>query len=250
MYKMPPQNPANPALARLGNLIPFTRKSKKDDLPTDAIGRVIEADGKSIIATVESNIELHRHSFIEVKSVGSHILIAQIENLTGKEVKVGVQTAEGSVSFMVSAKVTQTKDVEETRVLLSARIVSFIGPSDTISVHRPTTGYVGEPVFLATPDNLIKVFSRLDDPAIIPLNVGTVVGLKPQRPSDWKSLLCHGPADVLGPRADGVESNLTRSGVPGRGRESEGPQSARRRRGVATDFSVSVRSSWVAQLGW
>jgi DNA helicase HerA-like ATPase len=168
----------NLSLSRLTNLDLFSKRSKKADLPSGAIGRVVEApDGKSIIATVESDdIELHRHYFIQVKSTGSHLLIGQIENLTGKEVKVGVQTAEGSVSFMVSAKVTATTDVEETRVLLTARIVSFVGPSDEISMYRPTTGYIGQPVFLASPDNLMKIFSRLSNNTIIPLEIGTVVG--------------------------------------------------------------------------
>jgi hypothetical protein len=72
-------------------------KSKKVESSVEAIGRVIEADSRYITATVESNTDLHRHYFIQVESTGSHILIAQIEDLIGEEVKVGVQTADLSV---------------------------------------------------------------------------------------------------------------------------------------------------------
>src|ERR1700730_5567083 len=88
--------------------------SKRDDLPEGAIGRVIEADGKTIIATVEPKIKVRRHYFIQVASSASdspsgevYLLIAQIENVVGKGVKIGVQTTEGSLSFIVSAKVVE-----------------------------------------------------------------------------------------------------------------------------------------------
>src|SRR5262249_52490959 len=62
-------------------------------------------------------------------------------------------------------------------------------------------------------------------------------------------------------RSEGCESAARRAGVgvsardrvsmnPGFDRwPRERPEATRKRRGVATDFSVSVQSSWVAQLG-
>jgi hypothetical protein len=59
------------SLSGLGDRLQIGKPSKKNDLPRDTIGRVIRADDKTIVATVETDIELHRHYFVEVKAVGS-----------------------------------------------------------------------------------------------------------------------------------------------------------------------------------
>lgn len=165
------------SLPDLSGLTKFGRQSKKDDsLPPAAIGKVIEADSKYIIATVQSPIELHRHYLIEVRSVANHILIAQIESLVSKEVKIGVRNEEGSISFLgAGATITRTRDEQETRVLLTARIVSFINSAGKVVAYLPTMGYVNQPAFLADYNNLLKVFAELDEKDATPLEVGTVV---------------------------------------------------------------------------
>ena len=159
----------------------ITRKGGKGkSLISGAVGKVVQTDRQTIVISVEPESRLHHRDFIEVrfpKEGNLHILIGQVELLVGEDVKIGSATSQRGVSILgIGIDVVQTKDVEETRVRATAKVVAFIDHLGKVSAHDPTIDYMAQPVFLADAVSLKKVFSELNNLDLAPLEVGTLLG--------------------------------------------------------------------------
>ena len=78
--------------------------------------------------------------------------------------------------FGVSADIVQTKDVEETRVKATAKIVAFIDENDDVSEHNPTIEYMGRSAIKASESRLKVIFSELNSNDFAPLQIGALLG--------------------------------------------------------------------------
>lgn len=158
-------------------------RKEQDPEQQEGLGKVVETrDRRSFTFSVYDEKAVRHGDYVQVdfqKEGEDLVLLGQVELIVGEGIKVGTETMSGTVGLIgIGAEVVRTKDIEQTYVRATARILAFIDSNQKVNSLDPTINYLNCPVKSAEKVNLDKVFSNIGNPDIAPLEVGYLLNHK------------------------------------------------------------------------